>query len=481
MPKVIQPREFDEVESWVVRVPGIGITALAERLGIPRRTLQRRLHSLIAAGRITARGRGRALQYYPSGKIIRPLEARTPTATNGATTGTDPVPLSTDGAQIRALVRRPISVRFPVGYKREFIARYKPNRTSYLPGAVRENLHRMGSSPAARRPAGTYARNILDRLLVDLSWASSRLEGNTYTRLDTQNLIELGQAAEAKDALEAQMILNHKAAIEMLVDNADEIGFDRRTFLNLHALLSDNLLTDPNDGGRLRTHMVEVAESVFLPLNTPQQIQECFDLLLAKAAAIDDPFEQAFFVMVHVPYLQPFADVNKRVSRVGANISLIKHNLSPLSFVDVPDLAYIEGVLGVYELNRVELLRDVFVWAYERSCARYVAIKESQPEPDPLRLRYAQALRQVVGEIVRKRHAIDTADIRRLAHPLVAGQDLQQFVAMVFNDLHHLHDGNIARYRLRLSEFQRWAEGRIKDRDDSGTGGVLAKPRTTRR
>jgi Fic family protein len=89
---------------------------------------------------------------------------------------------------------------------------------------VRQRLHELGRSPAGERPAGTYARHILNRLLVDLSWASSRLEGNTYTRLDTQNLIEFGMVAEGKNQLEAQMILNHKAAIEMLVENAGEIA-----------------------------------------------------------------------------------------------------------------------------------------------------------------------------------------------------------------------------------------------------------------
>jgi Fic family protein len=93
---------------------------------------------------------------------------------------------------------------------------------------------------------------VLDRLLVDLSWASSRLEGNTYSLLDTKRLIEHGQAAEGKDAAETQMILNHKAAIEFLVESAEELEFNRQTILNLHALLSDNLLPDPSASGRLR-------------------------------------------------------------------------------------------------------------------------------------------------------------------------------------------------------------------------------------
>ena len=210
-------------------------------------------------------------------------------------------------------------------------------------------------------------------LLIDLAWNSSRLEGNTYSLLDTKRLIELGEEAEGRAHLEAQMILNHKDAIEFLVSAADEIGFNRYTLLNLHALLANNLLADPTAAGRLRYIAVGIERSAFHPFEVPQLIEESFDQILATAAAINDPFEQAFFVMVQLPYLQPFDDVNKRVSRLAANIPFIKGNLSPLSFADVPRSIYTEAVLGVYELNKVDLLKDVFIWAYERSAARYAA------------------------------------------------------------------------------------------------------------
>ena len=127
--------------------------------------------------------------------------------------------------------------------------------------------------------------------------------------------------------------------------------------------------------GRLRRISVGIERSVFRPLEVPQIIEECFDQLLATSSAIIDPFEQAFFVMVQLPYLQPFDDVNKRVSRLAANIPLIKANLSPLSFGDVSRGLYADATLGVYELTRVELLRDVFIWAYKRSAAHYAAVR----------------------------------------------------------------------------------------------------------
>ena len=134
------------------------------------------------------------------------------------------VPVSPEGGIIRDLVRQPLMRRKPVGYQRSFLEEYEPGITFYLSESLRVQFNEMGRTSAGERPAGTYARGILNRLLIDLSWASSRLEGNTYNRLDTQNLIEFGQAAEGKDIQETQMILNHKAAIEMLIEEADPGG-----------------------------------------------------------------------------------------------------------------------------------------------------------------------------------------------------------------------------------------------------------------
>lgn len=208
--------------------------------------------------------------------------------------------------------------RTPVGYQRDFLDAYRPGVTWYLPESLRRQLHRLGTTADAAAPAGTYSRAILNRLLIDLLWASSHLEGNTYSRLDTRELIEHGKAAQGKAAVETQMILNHKMAIELLVENTDSAAFNRYTLLNLHAALAENLLPNPADEGRIRRHAVDIGRSVYRPLSTPQQIDDALDVLLGKAGQIADPFEQSFFMMVHLPYLQPFADMNKRTSRPAA-------------------------------------------------------------------------------------------------------------------------------------------------------------------
>ena len=368
------------------------------------------------------------------------------------------IPISEAGTAIRDYVRQSLEARKPVGYNRKFLDRYRPNTSFYLTEQDRTHLAVVGRPAIAEQPAGTYAKQILSRLLIDLAWNSSRLEGNSYSLLDTKRLIELGQEAEGRAHLEAQMILNHKDAIEFLVSAADEIGFNRYTLLNLHALLANNLLADPMAAGRLRYIAVGIERSAFHPLEAPQIIEESFDQILATAAAINDPFEQAFFVMVQIPYLQPFDDVNKRVSRLAANIPFIKGNLSPLSFTDVPRSIYTEAVLGVYELNKVDLLKDVFIWAYERSADRYAAVRQSLGEPDPFRLRYREQLRELIADLIRTRIGRKdvAARISAWSKKEIGPDDRARFAEIVEAELTSLHEGNFARYRIRPSEFEAW-------------------------
>lgn len=455
VPSVLSSTHEAVLKAVAQSAAGANIEQIEAQLPQPptRRTLQRWLNVLVGQGRLRKEGQARSTRY------LLPVQAA-PEAADAAP-GDVFFPLSDEARAIDIAVRQPVQHRTPVGYRRSFLDSYRPNTTFYLHAALRAELQALGQVAAHNEPAGTYARSIANRLLIDLSWNSSRLEGNTYSLLETERLLSAGEAAEGKGALEAQMILNHKAAIEFLMDCTPDMGFNRYTLLNLHALLSDNLLPDPTASGRLRTVAVGIGQAVFLPLEGPQLIAECFAQVLDTAAAIQDPLEQAFFAMVHLPYLQPFEDVNKRVSRLAANIPLIQHNLCPLSFVDVPPAAYISAMLGVYELNRIELLRDVFAWAYKRSCARYSAVRQSLGEPDPFRLRYRALIFDTVAEVVRaamnKQRAI--AFVARQARQHLPPADQHRFVEVTETELMSLHEGNMARYRLRPSEFEAWRQG----------------------
>jgi fido (protein-threonine AMPylation protein) len=370
------------------------------------------------------------------------------------------IPLSPAGHEIQAYLGTPPEKRSPVGFDRAFLDSYGQGGASLLTGEERAELHRLGRTHLVDLAAGTYARQILDRLLIDLSWSSSRLEGNTYTLLDTRRLLAFSQEAEGKQRWEAQMLLNHKEAIEFLVDSAEEIGFDRYSILNLHALLASDLLPDPAAAGRLRHIGVGIGGSTYLPLEVPQLIEECFDQLLRTASAIEDPFEQALYAMVYLPYLQPFDDVNKRVSRLAANIPFLRANLCPLSFTDVPRDLYNQGCLGVYELQRVELLRDVFLWAYRRSAERYAAIQQSLGQPDPFRLRHRQQIRQLIAEVIRGglSRGDALAHLTRRTGEQIPEQERERFREVVEGELLAVHEGNFARYRVKPSEFRAWRE-----------------------
>lgn len=446
------PSSRDLLNSIQQSAPGLTLAELLVRHpDVARRTAQRWISQLIIDGLISGIGAGRARRY---------LAVDTAGIKEAAAAEQDIfpayIPLSADSRDILAYVDQPLEARKPVGYQRDFLEAYQPNQTWYLSESLRRQLRKMGRTAEADAPAGTYSRAILNRLLIDLSWASSHLEGNTYSRLDTRELIEHGKVAQGKAAIETQMILNHKTAIELLVENAGTVGFDRYTLMNLHSALSENLLPNPADEGRIRQHTVEIGKSVYRPLSTPQQINDALDLLLEKASQIVDPFEQSFFMMVHIPYLQPFADINKRTSRLAANLPLFRANLCPLTFLDVPEQAYSRSILGLYELTRVELLRDLYIWAYERSTQEYLAIKQDLAEPDPVRLAYRDVIKQTIREVVTRAGEDVLSVIQESVAAHVKEADRENVQALIIEEQRRLHEGVLARYGLRPSEFAAW-------------------------
>jgi len=460
MPKIIASDELTAIESVIAARPsGIDAEGIRSAVGfsLPPRTLQRRLARLAAEKRIQTGGSGRGKKYSPATpgraeKLPSWVVSEPPDVSYRTKR------LSAGGEEVKQWILRPLSERRPVGYNPDFLEAYEPNRTAYLDEPLKADLAALGQIGQSARPAGTYLRQIMDRLLIDLSWNSSRLEGNTYSLLDTQLLLEAGKNADGKKTEETQMILNHKAAIEMLAEQSDEIGFNRYTLCNLHALLSENLIANRNAIGMIRLKPIGISGTVFRPLSVPQQVERYFDLMLEKAEAVKNPFEQAFFIMVHLPYLQPFEDVNKRTSRLAANIPLTLHNLCPLSFTDVDKDDYIRATLGVYEFCRVDYLRDVFSWAYRRSCARHAAIRQVVGEPDPFMLQYRKQIKEHVQWVVNQRmdKAAASRWISAQAEKEIQPGDRVRFVEVVELELCALHEGNIARYRLRPADFREW-------------------------
>ncbi len=459
MPKKIDQEELNAIVASIAGVlNGVTINDLITRLDMPveRRSLQRRLSRLLNEGLIAKEGKGKATRYLPVHK-----EQALANVEEFGREDEAPLqlPVSEAGKEIFRLVQRPLALRERVGYQRRFLDEYEANHSAYLPGKVRRHLEQIGRVHGGMQPAGTYARKIFDRLLIDLSFNSSRLEGNTYSLLETKRLIKLGRAGRGHNAEETQMIMNHKDAIEFLIESAEQVAIKRQTILNLHALLSDNLLGDPAASGRLRRSPVTIGGSSYLPNAVPQVIDECFGQIIQVTSRIENPFEQCFFLLVQLPYLQPFEDVNKRLSRLSANIPLIRHNLRPLSFIDVPQKDYTTGLLGVYELNRVELLCDVFVWAYERSAEQYSVIRDSLGTPDEFRLQYRTEIKTVVGKVIQDLVPAEKVVefIARWAKRSIPNMDQPKFIVVVEAELVGLHEGNYARYPVTPGQYEAWA------------------------
>jgi len=444
------------------RPEGLGrvdLQALAGQADRSALAFRRTLDKLVVRGLVYSSGRTKNLRYHlaPGPRDLRPGTSpriQTPPRENGEVYP----PLSPEAESIRKRLAEPLGLREPVSYQRSFLDAYRPNETFYLPGSLRERLMVAGGPIEPGHPAGTYARQVLEYLLVDLSWASSNMEGNTYTLLDTRELIAKGRVADGKDHRETQMILNHKAAIEYLVESAEGLAPAPGVVKNLHALLMDNLLGNPMDEGRLRLAPVAIQGTTYIPTGVPQVIEECFRQILNTAAAIQDPFEQGFFLLVHLPYLQPFLDGNKRTARLSANIPFIRANCVPITFMDVDPAAFTDGMIAVYETNQVSLLRDVFAFAYERSCARFSAVRKALGEPDPFRLKWRGELKTLVREVILagEHGGPAAARIQAFAEAFLPREAQARFQAVAETELAGLHEGNFARYQVRPSQFSAW-------------------------
>jgi len=340
--------------------------------------------------------------------------------------------------------------RQPVTYRRDFVDNYKPNESFLLSPALSEELMNIGRL-SEQLPAGTYARKVLEQLLIDLSWSSSKLEGNRYSLLDTQELFASGKPATDMDGI---MLLNHKAAIEFLVDSVPTLGLSTGLLQNMHSVLMRDLLPDPHSLGAIRNKLVNISGTAYVPTQVPQLLHEMFELIVQKAQQVKNPVESAFFLWVNLAYLQPFEDGNKRVSRLAANIPLMLYNQAPLSFLDVDRQDYALALMGVYEFCDVSMAADLFAWTYRRSQAKYKVILEAMGAPDPFRVAYREALSEAVLMVVRERRSAADA-VRGVG---IQPADVDRFGKMLKDELDALQDYNCARYRLRPRETADWIQ-----------------------
>ncbi|MEA3305056.1 MAG: Fic family protein [Patescibacteria group bacterium] len=189
--------------------------------------------------------------------------------------------------------------------------------------------------------------------------------------MDTEVLIKYNEHADDKSEFDANMILNHKRAIEYMIQFKKDLPLTHQTVFELHSLLARDLI-DNKYLGVIRNVRVDIGASTYTPLQTEQVLRVELDIFLEKLNQITNPFEQSIFILVFIPYFQLFFDVNKRVSRMLCNLPLLMNNLPLVSLLSIKKKTYIQALLSVYELNDTSLLCKIFVENYMKNAQRYI-------------------------------------------------------------------------------------------------------------
>lgn len=223
----------------------------------------------------------------------------------------------------------------------------------------------------------TIAKRELERFVIELAWKSSRIEGNTYSLLETETLIKTHQEAAGHTKEEAVMILNHKTAFDAILTNRENFRTLNLTDITqLHNILIQNLLVDPG----IRQNPVGITGSLFRPLDNQWQIREALEMLAKVINSSHHPLEKALIALSMVAYIQPFADGNKRTSRMLANAVLVAHDYYPISYRGINETKYKQALIYFYEQNSLSELKRILIEQYEFALDNYFR-STSSPAP----------------------------------------------------------------------------------------------------
>lgn len=424
---------------------------------VPDRTLRNWLTGLIESGDIESRGERKGRRYRSRSRpvLITPGAGAIERTAELARIATPSIFSAANEILIEHIVA-PIYTRPPATYKEDWLEGYVPNESAYLAEPIRHELASLGKWPPVYGRPGTYVRKIYDRLLIDLSYNSSRLEGNTYSLADTERLVMQGEAAPGKQNAERIMILNHKEAIRYLIDHIGTLEVSEESIRTLHYLLADSLVA-VGAAGQIRDDSVRITGTTYAPLEGRERLTRLLLRVIEKARAIRDPFEQSLFLLVHLSYLQPFTDVNKRTARLASIIPLIRGDYVPQSFVEVDEGSYLKATIVVYELNAVGPLAEVYAWSYRRSCQRY-DVQAHAVGFDEIAALYRPQRRALVTRLVREHvpRAQAALWLGRNIPPEIEPRHSQKFIADALAEVEHLDASRIGGLGITREELNEW-------------------------
>ena len=208
----------------------------------------------------------------------------------------------------------------------------------------------------------------IERFTVEFAWKSSKIEGNTYSLLETEVLIKQMKEAAGHTKYEAQMILNHKSAIDDILQNPSKFReLTINKIINLHSILTKDL--EVSSG--IRKNKVAITGTEYMPLSSPEKIKAALQKIVDMTNKIDFPLTKALLTALMIAYLQPFVDGNKRTSRTLANAILIAYDLYPLSYRDADIIEYIKATILFYETNNIYYFKRIFVNQFNFSVNNY--------------------------------------------------------------------------------------------------------------
>ncbi len=208
----------------------------------------------------------------------------------------------------------------------------------------------------------------LERLAIDLSWKSSQIEGNTYSLLETEMLLNEKKTATGKTQHEAIMLLNHKAAIDFIIQTPDYLNpLETRKIEDVHTILMKGLKV----GRNIRRKRVGISGTNYRPLDNEFQIREALELTCELINTKTNIFEKALLAIVLLSYIQPFEDGNKRTARIVSNAILMSSGYCPLSFRTVDSIDYKKAILIFYEQNNISAFKKLFINQFEFAVNTY--------------------------------------------------------------------------------------------------------------
>lgn len=216
--------------------------------------------------------------------------------------------------------------------------------------------------------SNTLYKKDLERLGIDLSWKSSQIEGNTYSLLETEQLLKEKIEAKGKQKEETVMLLNHKTALDYILDSPNYfLKLDTKKIIEVHSLLVDGLDVEKN----LRKRIIGITGTNYKPLDNEHQIKEAIEATCSLVNSKENIFDKAFLLLLLLSYIQAFEDGNKRTARLMSNAVLISQNHCPISFRTVDSIDYKKAMLVFYEQNNISAFKKIFMEQYEFAVNTY--------------------------------------------------------------------------------------------------------------